>query len=472
MRAAFAAVAFGLLLAGCTLVGTDKSGGSGPVITLSLGTSDSRGAAQDPAIKHFVAAVADQSDGRVRVRTSYEAGAEGGKFDQHVARLVQDGTFDLGNVPARSWDDLEVEGLRALQTPFLVDSDDLVDRVVGGELAQLLLAGLDSTGVRGLALWPETLRHPIGFGKPILTPADFQGVQLQVPYSRDVHATIQALGSEPVWLDGADLNAGYAAGTLAGAESGADRSFGPPAIITADVTMYAKIDTLVVNDRAWDRLPGSARKALASAAIATRDWLVKARPREAQLLGTACVEGKGVTLAGPAVVAELERSAEPVRASMLADPEVGPTIRKIEALKADVPTPSTTTKECRSEAPAADIGTPIDPAVLDGTYRTTFTEQELREAGMDEQSIRSNAGAPWTITLAGGHYSALEDDCTGTYEVSRMMVSFHFDPTVKCSGDWTAHWKLTDDGVRFQDVQSGYAADRAIWGLHEWVRLR
>ena len=123
-----------------------------------------------------------------------------------------------------------------------------------------------------------------------------------------------------------------------------------------------------------------------------------------------------------------------------------------------MPVDPVVTTECQSRGPAADIGTPIDPAVLDGTYRTTFTEQELLDIGAAEQDVKHITGAPWTITLDGGHYSDLESDCTATYRVSRAMISFRWDPGVQCSGNWSAHWKLSNDGLRFTQVQSAYAA--------------
>ena len=135
MRAALVVLFSAALLAGCTQAVVDKSGGSGPVITLSLATSDLAGGPQASPLEHFADAVADQSEGRLRVQTIYGAEEHAQKFDQEVARRIQDGTYDFGIVPARSWDDLGVDGLRALQTPFLLDSDDLVDRIVDGELA-------------------------------------------------------------------------------------------------------------------------------------------------------------------------------------------------------------------------------------------------------------------------------------------------------------------------------------------------
>ena len=389
--------------------------------------------------------MSDESDGRVRVKVTYAAAGQEPKFDQVVAGLVQDGTFDLGIVPARSWDDLGVTSLRALQAPFLLDSDELVDEVVRGDLVEPLLAGLEGTGVRGLALWPESMRHPVGFGTPLLSLAEFRGAGIRAPYSRDVFAMIRALGGQPLDLSAKAMNAGYAAGRVAGAEAGADVVFGPPATITADVTLYGKIDTLVVADEAWGRLSDQARTALGAAALSTRDWLVADRARETELLGQACVRGSGVALAGAAAVAEIERATSPVLEALKEDPEIGATIEKIETLKTAVDAEPVVPAECQVQGPAADIGPEIDPAVLDGTYRTEFTSKELLAAGADGDCADSCAGN-WTITLDGGHYSDVESDCTGTYQVSETMISFRWDPYVVCSGDWSAQWELTEDG--------------------------
>ena len=66
-----------LVLSGCTPATGDKSGGEGPVVTLSLATSDQPGGPQAPAIERFAEAVADESDGRVRVKVTYAAAGRG-----------------------------------------------------------------------------------------------------------------------------------------------------------------------------------------------------------------------------------------------------------------------------------------------------------------------------------------------------------------------------------------------------------
>lgn len=463
-------LAAGLVLSGCTSNALDKSGGEGPVLALTMATSDQPGGPQAVELKHFAEQVAEESDGGMRIDVTYAAmGEDHQKFDQTVAGLVQDGDFDLGVVPARSWDDLEVTAFRALQTPFLLDSDELVDAVVADDLAEQMLEGLDGTGVRGLALWPDALRHPVGYGTPLLRLADFRGAVIRAPYSRDVYAMLRTLGSEPADLDHVAVNTRYAAGTLDGTEAGADIVFGPPSTITADVTLYAKVNTIVVNEEAWSDLSDAEQTVLTEAAQRTRDWLVTERPREGELLGDACVNGTGVAEAGATAVAEIRQAASKQSRELRADPQAGPAIEQIEALAETLDADPAQILKCAAQSEAADIGKQIDPAVLDGTYRAEFTEQQFRQAGVDAASAASNAGV-WTITLDGGHYSDQDSTCTATYELSKTMIAFRWE-LGDCTGDWTASWELTERGLRFTDVQATYAVDRAVWGLHDWVRL-
>lgn len=458
----------------CTLGGADKSGGEGPVTTLKLATSDQSDSRMSVTFERFAAEVDSASHGRLRVRTTYAAGVGTDvlKFDQVVAGLVQDGSYDLAMVPARSWDDLGVSTLRPLQTPFLVDSDELLDDVVTSDLAGPLMAGLPAAGVHGLGLWPEALRHPVGYGHPLLALEDFAGARIRAPYSRDVYALLTALGSAPVDLAAAAMNAAYADGRLQGAESGFNQSaFGAPSTITADVTLYAKIDTIVINTSVWDALEDDERTALASAVAATRDWLVDNRPDDDETLSEACTIGFGVALAGDPALEEMRRATRPLTQQLRSDPELGPLVEEIEALKADIVPDPFDPPTCSLADEQEDIGPRIDPAVLDGTYRTSFTPDELVAAGEAPDMAVKNSGF-WTITLDGGRYVDVESqDCVASYEVSRRMIAFKWDPDVACSGDWTARWELTRDGLRFIDVQSPFAGDRAVWGLHEWERI-
>jgi TRAP-type C4-dicarboxylate transport system substrate-binding protein len=83
-----------------------------------------------------------------------------------------EGGLDMGLIPARAWDTERMTTLRALHAPFLVTDDSLLREITRGPLADEMLAGLDEAGVVGLALIPEALRHPVGFDRPLASPAD------------------------------------------------------------------------------------------------------------------------------------------------------------------------------------------------------------------------------------------------------------------------------------------------------------
>ena len=54
-----------------------------------------------------------------------------------------------------------------LQAPFLIDSYPLLGAVLASPLPGQMLAGLHQAGFTGLGLYPDQLRHLVGFRKPL-----------------------------------------------------------------------------------------------------------------------------------------------------------------------------------------------------------------------------------------------------------------------------------------------------------------
>ena len=237
--------------------------------------------------------------------------------EQTLATMVSDGEIDLALVPTRAWDELGVTSLRALQAPFLVDSLELLNAIVGSELADEMFAGLDALGVEGLALWPDSLRHPIGFERPLLTADDFDGAQLRVPTSDASFRLVRAIGAEPV---AADFAAGVPAG-MDGAESAFNLGRNLPALgtFTANITFYPKVNALVANAEVLESLSDDQRDVLRRAATDTIAYAVDTNPTEHDLAEQYCADGGSVALADAADLAELAELAAPVLAELEAD---------------------------------------------------------------------------------------------------------------------------------------------------------
>src|SRR5215208_5832797 len=142
-----ATAALSISATGCS-GGSDKSGGDAAApTTLRLATMEGTGSPDADNVEEFARQVEKISSGGLRIRViwssaeeffgTYPPGAE-----QKVARLIRDGKVDLGLVSSRAWDGLGVTSLQALQAPFLVSSDDLVDEVVQSDVAEEMLTGL------------------------------------------------------------------------------------------------------------------------------------------------------------------------------------------------------------------------------------------------------------------------------------------------------------------------------------------
>jgi C4-dicarboxylate-binding protein DctP len=373
----------------------EKSGGAAAPLTLRLGTVESEPIPYAPYVNEFVRAVEEQSGGSIDIDVAWEAVPWTPESEQTLATMVSDGDIDLALVPTRVWDKLGVTSLRALQAPFLVDSLDLLNAIVGSELTDEMFAGLDPLGVEGLALWPDALRHPLGFERPLLTAADFDGAQLVVPASDTSVRLFRALGA-----DSADAE--VAAGREAAFNIGDLYNLGT---FTANITFYPKVNALVANAEVLESLSDDQRDALRQAAADTTAYAVATNRSEADLAAQYCADGGSVALADAADVTELAELAAPVVAELEDDDTTNRIIGEIRELKAETTTdPATAAARCGTviEEVSDPTGPPSEVSELpDGVYRVERSLDELEAAG---QSNAEGSTGIWTIEVDDGTY--------------------------------------------------------------------
>ena len=201
----------------------NKAGGPPPSVTVTLGTPDypssSRQEFQD--IGHLARQVHQLSGGQMNIRVLWGVAGEATDFEQVTVSLVRDGKVDLGWIGARAWDTLGVRSFQALQAPFLIDSYPLLDAVIKSPMTTQMLAGLNQAGFTGLGLYPDQLRHLVGFRKPLASLRDLRGAKIRVPPSRASEALFRALGAVPVHLNGSAESDAIASGTVDGVDASA-----------------------------------------------------------------------------------------------------------------------------------------------------------------------------------------------------------------------------------------------------------
>jgi TRAP-type C4-dicarboxylate transport system substrate-binding protein len=450
-------IALGLALAGCG--GGDKAGGEGRPLTLTIATDDPAGRRSGMVIQSFTNAVRELSGGRIRIKRVYQPnGGDSRAFDQRIARAVASGRYDLGVVPSRAWDTEGVTSLRALQAPFLIDSQPLLDAVVTSPMASEMLGGLDRARVHGLTLVPEGLRHPFGFRRELRRPADFAGATFQVPLSETADALFLALGANPADMFGQEAERAAGQGELGGADSSFLLAGNLPAqsTVTANVTLYPKVLTLVAGGRAWSRLSAGQRAILERAARRTLVESFSAAVPEPEAAAAFCEDGGRVVLASPADLAALKAAARPVYASLERDAQTRALIGRIRSLARGVVASEPVACE---PPPQPDTSAPE----LDGVWRVDIPYDAGVVDGLDPDTAAGEFGLQ-TIRMQGGRYvwtwRSHDGDrrCAGTYRVEGDRITFE-DERRCASSAWDARFRLDGDTLRWSDARTHAPGD-------------
>jgi TRAP-type C4-dicarboxylate transport system substrate-binding protein len=476
------ALAFAVATAACTAMPStaNKAGGESRSITLTMGTADPEGRPATVQIREFASQVKQLSGGDLLIRPVFDAAADDPSpdgWDQAVARRVADGHIDLGLIPVRAWDTEGVTSLRALMTPFLIDSDALSNTVVSDEeLSNQLLSGLPEAGVVGLALVPEDLRHVFDLtDTPMVWPSDFRGATIRVPNSATAYALFEHLGAKPddspLTFDGAqpsfeaaDTSFWFALHAMTG---GLGRQ-----VTAGNLTPYAKINSVVVNSGRWDGLTDAQQDVLREAAVATREWAIRTNPTDAERAAKYCDKGGRVVLATSAALAEFRAATQPVLDDLRSDPLTAAAIDNIEQLASQTPPPPKV-QPCAHHTDAGVPTTeedvrPVGGTLPNGTYRVEFTDAYLKAHGLDGYEIKYNHGVV-TFTLQDGHWSLeqvapdITDHQKGNYQVKRHDLYWSWPPPE--GGVTHLTWAVDGNGnLKLTDVDDphGFFFDREL----------
>ena len=458
------------VLTGCTDDAVSKAGGTTPPVTLTIGTDDSPDRLAGTLIKEFVRQVAEVSNGAVVIEPVWRAAGENqADWDQKVARKVASGELDMGMIPARAWDTEGVSTLQALHAPLLVDSNALVEAVVTNAVAEEMLAGLKEAGVTGLALLPESLRHPFSFAEPMSTPEDLQGQTIRVPRSELSYAVLTAFGARPTDAagQGKSFGASVADGSIAGAESSYDAAPHLPraSVGTANVTLYPKVESLVVNSEVLGDLSAAQRSFLRDAAAGHAHLCHLEMPTDAEAAQSFCSAGFRIVMAPPASLAAWAEASLPVYDQLDDDPVTAEMIAKIQGLKKSVTVserdrPVACGKEAKAPTPtAAPAGMNVIP---DGTYRRENSLEALMKAGVDKATAEEYDDV-FTFTLADGVFTetpppgATFQACTGSYSSTETRLEVRFE--TNCSGTLSGTWAVDGKSLLLSDLRDLMAPD-------------
>ncbi|HKP20939.1 MAG TPA: hypothetical protein VJT68_05450 [Thermoleophilaceae bacterium] len=461
LAAALASPVFG----GCSSDEKGATADSAKPVTLRIGTDDEPGKPAAGQIQELARRVSKLSRGEITIKPVWHAAGDGPDWDQRVARMVTGGELDMGVIPSRAWDTEGVQSLRALNAPFLVTSDALLAEVISGDLAADLMSGLPDAKVVGVALFPEGMRHPFGLEKPLLGPGDYAKQAIRTPTSETTAAVFEALGAS-VNDDAADEKV----------HAGLDSSYllNPGGTATGNVTFYPKVNSLVIGSKVYEDLDENQRRLLSKAAAQTREWAIAAGPSDAEAARSFCRKGGRVVNASAADVAALEQRTAPVYAKLERDRQTRELITAIRKLKESTTVSTDSVVACGREPKAGGPG----PHAVDGVYRFTVTDKELRDNGITDPGEIDEDHGIYTMTLSGGDYCWKQkapnhienpDDC-GTYELDGDRMVFRIPSSLPDIYRWkkAANGDLTFTVLKAAPGELGYARS---WTAGGWQRV-
>ncbi len=316
-------------------------------VTLTLGTGDPRGRPDTPVVERFAELVGELSDGAIGVEIQWAAG--GDAFEQGVVERVQAEELDLGWTATRVWDTFGVPSFQALQAPFLITDHGLLRDVLSDPIASEMLAGLEGAGSVGLGLYPDQLRHPLGYAAPLRSLDDFDGTAIRLVASEATDALVRALGGEPAYgLGGSDLDEAIASGEVDGTETslGLALETAPPgSFLTGNVVLFPRVNALFASEATASSLSDAQWAILEEAASETFVFATELIPAS-DTIDAFCSGGGRIVGAEPGDLEALELAARPVYRMMEGDPQTASFIERIRELKASSsPTPMPTSCE-------------------------------------------------------------------------------------------------------------------------------
>jgi TRAP-type C4-dicarboxylate transport system substrate-binding protein len=450
-----AAVVVALATSACSSSDADKAGGTRTKPPLVLTLADHE---QGPdQVQFWIEEVQRRAGGSLRIQVTNHWRDHELAYDKATIADVQAGKVQLAKVAAGAYDTVGVRSFQALVAPLLIDNPTLERRVLESDLATKMLAGTDELGLVGLAVLPTDLRKPLGVTRPLVTVEDYRGARIGVGEGEVAKATVTALGATPVstmpdgplsGLDGLELDLGGI--KVNGYEQQATA-------LTANVTLWPKPVTVVINRTVLESLTAAQQAALrqaGTAAVAQQlDFLRGLNDEDRELLcrrGLRFVRASGRDLAG------LRRAVQPVYAQLERNPETRSFLRRIQAMKRAIAAPP----DDPACAPSASATGAADQqaTALDGVYRTSFTRKELANSSllMDPAEINDQNWGEITLTLDRGRVTfELRNELasaksSGTFTVHGDAVVFTYTSGVEAGGTFAIRWSLYRNVLTFK----------------------
>ncbi len=156
---------------------------------------------------------------------------------------------------------------RLFDLPFMFTDIEAVDRFQNSEAGQKMKNSMRRKGLQGLAFWHNGMKQ-LSATKPLLTPADAEGLKFRVQASDVLVAQFEAIGANPQKMSFKEVYGGLQTKVIDGQENTWSNIYGKKFFEVQDgitESNHGIIDYLVVTSTEfWEELPDDVRDQLST----------------------------------------------------------------------------------------------------------------------------------------------------------------------------------------------------------------
>jgi C4-dicarboxylate-binding protein DctP len=195
--------------------------------------------------------------------------------DKEEIEALQLGSVQMLAPSTAKFAPLGAKEFEALDLPWLFKDDEAYAKAMKGPVGKYLFKKLESKGITGLAYWDNGF-HMVSSNRPLLMPADFQGLKVRISGSKIADQYFRLVGSIPQIMAFSEVYQALQTGVVDGCENT------PSNYLTQKfdevqkhitVSYHAHLQyAVIVNSKFWSGLPADIRGQLEKAMDEATDY--------------------------------------------------------------------------------------------------------------------------------------------------------------------------------------------------------
>ena len=195
--------------------------------------------------------------------------------DKEEIEALQLGSVQMLAPSTAKFAPLGAKEFEALDLPWLFKDDAAYDKTMKGPVGKWLFKKLESKGITGLAFWDNGF-HMVSSNRPLLMPADFQGLKMRISGSKIADRYFRDVGAIPQIMAFSEVYQALQTGVVDGCENT------PSNYLTQKfhevqkhivASYHAHLQyAVIVNSKFWNGLPADMRGQLEKAMNEATDY--------------------------------------------------------------------------------------------------------------------------------------------------------------------------------------------------------